>query len=149
MVHGMRLDFSSTVHRTETERWREELSSPRPAKSRKICPDLTALWVYCVAFARPDESHHGHLSHPTPQSEVAHCPRRVHHLMMYCRGIRVSRKASCGCRSKRKHNEQSGSARARPELNQVSKKELLFCVCLRHTLCTSLARIPCGSTTVL
>jgi hypothetical protein len=65
-----------------------------------------------------------------------------------CGGIRVSHKASCTRRSRHKHDEQNGSARARPELNQVSKKELLFCVCLRHTLSTSLARIPCGSTTI-
>ena len=70
------------------------------------------------------------------------------HSYYYCGEIRVSRSASCTRRSRHKQKRASGSARARPELNQVSKKELLFCVCRRHTLSTSLPRIPCGSTTI-
>ena len=87
-------------------------------------------------------------SHSEVSEKILHKAQTTIYRLLYCRGIEVSRSASCTRKSRHKQKRARGSARARPELNWVSKKELLFCVCLRHTLCTSLARLPCGSTTV-
>jgi hypothetical protein len=63
---------------------------------------------------------------------------------VYCGRMKVCQKAGCARRSRRKRT----SKWERESAQSGVQKELYVCVCVRHTLCTCLARLPCGSITI-